>query len=76
MEEDEENEGSAADWMTHSLKFDKEKKSAGEYHASVDDYVVVDPLLEKQKGKFNKEEQKRKKKELAWAGKSHDDKAW
>ena len=42
----------------------------------MDDYVVVDPLLEKQKGKFNKEEQKRKKKDLVWAGKSHDDKAW
>eukprot|EP00959_Pyramimonas_sp_CCMP1952_P227875 4764876-Pyramimonas_sp.AAC.1 len=48
--------------------FEKDKRSAGAYHASVDDYVVIDPLLEKQKGKFSKEEQKRKKKELAWAG--------
>ena len=51
------------------LSFEKDKRSQqGAYLASVDDYVVVDPLLEKQKGKFNKEEQKRKKKELAWAG--------
>jgi peptidyl-prolyl cis-trans isomerase SDCCAG10 len=34
----------------------------------VDDYVVVDPLLEKAKGKFSKAAQAEKKRNTAWAG--------
>jgi hypothetical protein len=33
-----------------------------------DDYVVIDPLLEKAKGKFSRAAQKAKKEGLAWAG--------
>lgn len=34
------------------------------------DYVVLDPLLEKGKEKFNKMQAKQKKREREWAGKS------
>jgi len=36
------------------------------------DALQEDPLLEKGKGKFSKEEQKRKKQNNSWAGKSRD----
>jgi peptidyl-prolyl cis-trans isomerase SDCCAG10 len=36
----------------------------------VDDYVVIDPLLEAAKGKFSKANQKAKKSQTAWAGKA------
>lgn len=35
---------------------------------NVDDYVVHDPLLEKGKDKFNKQQQKAKKRQSEWAG--------
>jgi peptidyl-prolyl cis-trans isomerase SDCCAG10 len=35
-----------------------------------DDYVVVDPLLEKGKEKFNKEQAKLKRRQREWAGRS------
>ena len=35
-----------------------------------DDYVVVDPLLEKVKEKFNKMQAKLKRREREWAGRS------
>jgi hypothetical protein len=35
---------------------------------SLDDYVVLDPLLEAAKGKFSKTAQKAKKQQSAWAG--------
>ena len=34
------------------------------------DYVVVDPLLEKGKEKFNRMQAKQKRREREWAGKS------
>ena len=37
---------------------------------NVDDYVVVDPLLEAGKAKFNKQVQRQKKRENEWAGRS------
>lgn len=37
---------------------------------NVDDYVVVDPLLEKGKAKFNKQQHRQKKRENEWAGRS------
>ena len=38
----------------------------------VDDYVVVDPLLEAGKEKFNREQQRRKKRQNEWSGRSRD----
>ena len=41
------------DWKSHSLSFVKNKRQdASQYMASLDDYVVVDPLLEAGKAKF------------------------
>lgn len=42
-----------SDWRTHKLAFVETKRDM-QYSASVDDYEVVDPLLEKGKGKFAK----------------------
>ena len=51
-EEDEADAG--GDWKAHSLAFVEERRAPGAYEASVDDYVVEDPLLEKGKGKYAK----------------------
>jgi hypothetical protein len=98
------DEGDAADWMGHELSFVSTTSQPGAYVPGADDYVVVrvlcmdkpnprgahhthvrvsvrvcvraalqeDPLLEKGKGKFSKEEQKRRKRNNSWAGKSRD----
>ena len=42
-----------SDWRTHKLAFVDTKRDM-HYSASVDDYEIVDPLLEKGKGKFAK----------------------
>jgi peptidyl-prolyl cis-trans isomerase SDCCAG10 len=36
----------------------------------VDDYIVVDPLLEAGKAKFNKQQAKTKKRQTEWAGRA------
>ena len=56
-----------SDWKSHSLKFSKEPRR-GEYHASVDDYVVEDPLLMKGKEKFMASKAAKRMNE--WAGQS------
>ena len=64
---DSESDDDGADWKSHSLKFSKETRvDLGSYMASVDDYVVEDPLLEKGKGKFR--DSKAAKKMNQWAG--------
>lgn len=37
---------------------------------NVDDYVVLDPLLEAGKAKFNKQQQKARKRGSEWAGRA------
>ena len=59
-----------SDWKSHSLKFDDKGGGAGGYMASVDDYVVSDPLLDKGKEKFLGS--KAGKKMTAWAGGSFE----
>ncbi|XP_008809297.2 peptidyl-prolyl cis-trans isomerase CYP57 [Phoenix dactylifera] len=59
-------------WMTAKLKFIPES-SEKDNMARKDDpneYVVVDPLLEKGKEKFNRMQAKLKRREREWAGKS------
>ncbi|KAG1346272.1 peptidyl-prolyl cis-trans isomerase CYP57 [Cocos nucifera] len=59
-------------WMTTKLKFIPEP-SEKDNMARKDDpneYVVVDPLLEKGKEKFNRMQAKLKRREREWAGKS------
>ena len=63
-EDDDEDD---SDWKSHSLKFTKEP-GRGEYHASVDDYVVEDPLLMKGKEKFMASKAAKRMNE--WAGRS------
>ena len=63
-DEDDEDD---SDWKSHSLKFTKEP-GRGEYHASVDDYVVEDPLLMKGKEKFMASKAAKRMNE--WAGRS------
>jgi hypothetical protein len=56
---------------SHKLAFSK--AAGGDAMArrdDVDDYVVVDPLLERAKGKFSKAEQKERKKQTEWAGRA------
>ena len=66
--EEEEEEDDGGDWKAHALSFVRdERKDPHAYLASMDDYVVEDPLLEKGKGKFAKAD-KAKKRENAWAG--------
>ena len=52
--EEEDEADAAGDWKAHSLAFVEERRAPGAYEASVDDYVVEDPLLEKGKGKYAK----------------------
>ena len=57
----------------HRLEFKGVSKKDGNARTEgVDDYVVVDPLLEKGKAKFNKEQQRQKKRQNEWAGRSRD----
>lgn len=39
---------------------------------SVDDYVVVDPLLEAGKAKFSKRQQAERKRATQWAGRANN----
>ena len=52
------------------LAFVKDARDAMSRSDNVDDYVVVDPLLEAGKAKFNKQVQRQKKRENEWAGRS------
>lgn len=52
------------------LAFARDAKDAMSRSDNVDDYVVVDPLLEKGKAKFNKQQHRQKKRENEWAGRS------
>ncbi|CAL5183907.1 unnamed protein product [Lathyrus oleraceus] len=60
-----------SDWRSVSLKFSpaagKDRMARTE---DPNDYVVLDPLLEKGKEKFNKMQAKQKRREREWAGKS------
>tara|TARA_B110000261_G_scaffold48819_3_gene57536 strand:- start:5871 stop:7730 length:1860 start_codon:yes stop_codon:yes gene_type:complete len=54
-EDSEDDDDDAEDWKSHALTFsDDKRKDPAAHHASVDDYEVHDPLLEKGKGKFAK----------------------
>ncbi|MCL7029516.1 hypothetical protein MKW94_020678 [Papaver nudicaule] len=57
-----------SDWRSHSLKCAPEKstKSGMVRNDDPDQYVVVDPLLEKGKEKFNKMQAKQKRREREW----------
>uniref|UniRef100_A0A1J3JZ12 Peptidyl-prolyl cis-trans isomerase CYP57 n=1 Tax=Noccaea caerulescens TaxID=107243 RepID=A0A1J3JZ12_NOCCA len=67
---DNEEEEDVSDWKKVKLKFapgsgkDKMRKD------DPDAYVVVDPLLEKGKDKFNRMQAKQKRREREWSGKS------
>ncbi|KAL4431122.1 hypothetical protein ABPG75_006378 [Micractinium tetrahymenae] len=54
----------------HRLAFAKDNKDAMSRSDNVDDYVVVDPLLEAGKAKFNKQQQRAKKRGSEWAGRA------
>ncbi|KAK2394144.1 Cyclophilin peptidyl-prolyl cis-trans isomerase family protein [Trifolium repens] len=60
-----------SDWRSGGLKFSpavgKDRMSRTE---DPNDYVVLDPLLEKGKEKFNKMQAKQKRREREWAGRS------
>ena len=56
----------------HRLQFAfSQVKDPNARRDDVDDYVVIDPLLEAAKGKFSKANQKAKKGQTAWAGRAH-----
>ncbi|CAA7025482.1 unnamed protein product [Microthlaspi erraticum] len=67
---DNEEEEDVSDWKKVKLKFapgsgkDKRRKD------DPDAYVVVDPLLEKGKEKFNRMQAKQKRREREWSGNS------
>ncbi|KAH7651935.1 Cyclophilin-type peptidyl-prolyl cis-trans isomerase protein [Dioscorea alata] len=69
METDEDNEPG---WMTNQLKFipDSTEKDGMARKDDPNEYVVLDPLLEKGKEKFNRMQAKLKRREREWAGKS------
>ncbi|KAL6965770.1 cytochrome P450 monooxygenase 57 [Sarracenia purpurea var. burkii] len=60
-----------SDWVGASLKFTPEPgKDNMSRSDDPNDYVVLDPLLEKGKEKFNRMQAKQKRREREWAGKS------
>ncbi|KAL1222340.1 Peptidyl-prolyl cis-trans isomerase CYP57 [Cardamine amara subsp. amara] len=60
-----------SDWKKVKLKFAPERrKDKMSRKDDPDAYVVVDPLLEKGKEKFNRMQAKQKRKEREWSGKS------
>ncbi|KAK1418334.1 hypothetical protein QVD17_27477 [Tagetes erecta] len=63
------DEDDTSDWIKSKLKFAPDKDSMSRRN-DPNDYVVVDPLLEKGKEKFNRMQAKQKKREREWAGKS------
>ncbi|XP_071737052.1 peptidyl-prolyl cis-trans isomerase CYP57 [Rutidosis leptorrhynchoides] len=63
------SEEDLSDWNKIELKFAPDKGNMTRRN-DPNDYVVLDPLLEKGKEKFNKMQAKQKKREREWAGKS------
>ncbi|KAK9741732.1 hypothetical protein RND81_03G124500 [Saponaria officinalis] len=64
-----ESEQELADWKKARLKFATDSgKSNMSRTENVNDYAVIDPLLEKGKQKFNKMIAKQKRREREWAG--------
>lgn len=58
-------------WHSNRLTFEPDSSKDGMTRKDdPDDYVVVDPLLEKGKQKFNKMQAKLKRREREWAGRS------
>lgn len=64
-------DGDLSDWRSVKLKFAPEPgKDRMTRNEDPNDYVVVDPLLEKGKEKFNRMQAKEKRRGREWAGKS------
>ncbi|KAK8509197.1 hypothetical protein V6N13_062254 [Hibiscus sabdariffa] len=59
-----------SDWKAVRLQFAPNTKDGMSRKDDPNDYVVVDPLLEKGKEKFNRMQAKQKRREREWAGKS------
>ncbi|XVF89055.1 hypothetical protein PTKIN_Ptkin19aG0100200 [Pterospermum kingtungense] len=59
-----------SDWKAVRLEFAPGTKDGMSRKDDPNDYVVVDPLLEKGKEKFNRMQAKQKRREREWAGKS------
>ncbi|EOY29956.1 Cyclophilin-like peptidyl-prolyl cis-trans isomerase family protein isoform 1 [Theobroma cacao] len=59
-----------SDWKAVRLAFAPDTKDGMSRKDDPNDYVVVDPLLEKGKEKFNRMQAKQKRREREWAGKS------
>ncbi|XWS26439.1 hypothetical protein CRYUN_Cryun26dG0032600 [Craigia yunnanensis] len=59
-----------SDWKAVRLEFAPGTKDGMSRKDDPNDYVVVDPLLEKGKEKFNRTQAKQKRREREWAGKS------
>ncbi|XWS72424.1 hypothetical protein CRYUN_Cryun02cG0038300 [Craigia yunnanensis] len=59
-----------SDWKTVRLEFVPDTKDGMSRKDGPNDYVVVDPLLEKGKEKLNRMQAKQKRREREWAGKS------
>jgi peptidyl-prolyl cis-trans isomerase SDCCAG10 len=59
-------------WLAHELKFvvDATKRDDMAKNDDPNQYVVHDPLLEKGKEKFNREQAKLKRRNREWAGNS------
>lgn len=58
---------------SHRLKFSRGPgQGTMDRRDDADDYVVVDPLLEKGKGKWSKKAQDEKKRKTEWAGRARD----
>ncbi|PPS07693.1 hypothetical protein GOBAR_AA12952 [Gossypium barbadense] len=59
-----------SDWKAVRLEFAPDTRDGMSRKDDPNDYVVVDPLLEKGKEKFNRMQAKQKRREREWAGKS------
>ncbi|VAH77115.1 unnamed protein product [Triticum turgidum subsp. durum] len=71
MEKKAENSEDYKEWHANRLTFAPESSKDGMTRKDdPNDYVVVDPLLEKGKQKFNKMQAKLKKRDREWAGRS------
>ncbi|KAL4419176.1 hypothetical protein ABPG77_004899 [Micractinium sp. CCAP 211/92] len=68
--EDDDEDLDLSSLRQHKLAFAKDKKDAMSRSDNVDDYVVVDPLLEAGKAKFNKQQQRARKRGSEWAGRA------
>lgn len=64
--------GSLETLRGHRFEFGDGKKEGTRQPDSLDQYVVLDPLLEMGKAKFNRQQQQRKKRDNEWAGRSRD----